>query len=62
MFLKADTLIIIPRAGYRMEDRHYVEALQWLSYIGQTTNNITHAGNGKEVHLQVVPNVKVDGY
>jgi len=45
-----------------MGDRQSVEALQWLSYIGRTRNNVTHAGNGKEVHLLGVPNVKVDGY
>jgi len=62
MFLKPDTVGIIPRAGYRMGDRQSVEALQWLAYIGPTRNNITHAGNGREIHLPRVPNVKVDGY
>jgi hypothetical protein len=62
MFLKPHTVGIIRRAGYRMGDRQSVEALQWLSYIGRTRNNVTHAGNGKEVHLPGVPNVKVDGY
>jgi hypothetical protein len=45
-----------------MGDRQSVEALQWLAYIGWTRNNVTHAGNGREVHLSGVPNVKVDGY
>ena len=45
-----------------MGDRQSVEALQWLSYIGQTRNNVTNAGNGSEVHLPGVPDVKVDGY
>jgi len=45
-----------------MGDRQSVEALKWLSYIGRTRNNITHAVNGREVHLPGVPNVKVDGY
>jgi len=62
MFLKPDTVGLIPRAGYRMGDRHSVEALQWLAYIGRTRNNITHSGNGREVHLAGVPNVKVDAY
>ena len=62
MFLKTDTVGIVLRAGYRMVDRQSVEALQWLVYIGRTRNNITHAGNGTEVHLPCVPNVKVDGY
>ena len=45
-----------------MGDRQSFEALQCLAYIGRTRNNITHAGNGREVHLPGVPNVKVDGY
>jgi hypothetical protein len=45
-----------------MGDLQSVEALQWLAYIGRTWNNITHADNGREVHLPGVPNVKVDGY
>ena len=62
MFLKSDSVGIIPRGGYRMGDRKSVEALQWLAYIGRTRNNVTHAGNGKEVHLARVPNVKFDVY
>ena len=45
-----------------MGDRQSVEALQWLAYIGQSRNNIVHAGNGREVHLNRIPNMKVDGY
>jgi len=45
-----------------MGDRQSVEALQWLAYIGLTRNNIVHIGNGREVHLDLVPHVKVDGY
>jgi len=61
MFLKPDSVGIIPRGGYRMGGRQSVEALQWLAYIGRT-RNISHAGNGREVRLAGVPNVKVDGY
>jgi len=45
-----------------MGDRPFFEALQWLAYIGRTRNNVTHAGNGREVHLPGVPNVKVEWY
>jgi hypothetical protein len=45
-----------------MGDRQSVEALQWLAYISRTRNNVTHAGNGREVRLDRVPNLKVDGY
>jgi G:T-mismatch repair DNA endonuclease (very short patch repair protein) len=45
-----------------MGHRQSVEALQWLAYIGRPRNNATHAGNGREVHLDRVLNLKVDGY
>jgi hypothetical protein len=61
MFLKHDTVGIIPR-GYRMGDRQLVEALQWLAYIGRSRDNIIHADKGREVYLDQVPHVKVDGY
>jgi hypothetical protein len=47
MFLKPDTVGIIPRAGYRMGDRQSLLGLPRLAYIGRTRNNITHAGNGR---------------
>ena len=62
MFLKPDTVGIIPRAGYRMGVRQSVEALQWLAYMVRTRKNITPAGNGMEFHLPRVNNVEVDGY
>ena len=45
-----------------MGDRQSVETIQWLAYIGRTRINITHASNGREVHLPRVRNVKLDGY
>ena len=56
MFLKSNSVGIIPRAGYRMGDRQSVEGLQWLAYMGRT-RNIIHTGNGRKVHLAGVPNV-----
>ena len=41
-----------------MGDRQSFEALRWLAYILQTRGYIIHAGNGREVHLPGVPNVK----
>jgi hypothetical protein len=61
MFLNPDSVGIIPRAGYRMGDKQSIEGLEWLAYIGRE-KNIIHAGNGREVYLAGVPNVKVDGY
>ena len=60
MFLKSDTVGIIPRAGYCMGDFQSLEGLQWLAYMGQT-RKIIHSGNGRKVHLAGEPNVKVDG-
>ena len=51
-----------PERGLPYGDRQSVEVLQWPAYIGGTRNNITNAGNGREVRLAGVPNVKVDGY
>ena len=62
MFLKPDTVSIIPRGGYRLGDRQSIEAFQWLAYIGQTRDDVIHAGIGREMHLPRVPNVKFDGY
>jgi len=61
MFLKPDFVGIIPRGGYNMRDRQSVEAIQRLAYFGRTRNKVIHAGNGREVRLAGVPNVKVDG-
>ena len=62
MFLKPDTVVIIPRAGYQMGDRQFVDALQCQAYIGRTRNNVTHAGKGRAFHLPEVPNMKFDVY
>jgi len=62
MFLQPDSEGTIPRVGYRMGDQHYVEALQWLTYICRRRHNVSHVGNGREVRLAKVPNVKIDGY
>jgi hypothetical protein len=44
-----------------MGDRQSVEALQWLTYMGLSRNN-TNIGNGREVHLDGVTNLKFEGY
>jgi len=62
MFPKYDAVTIIPRGDYRIGDRQCVEAIQWPSYIDLTRNNVSVAGNWRQVHLVSVPNVKDDGY
>ena len=42
-----------------MGDRESVLTLQWLAYIGQTRDDLIRAGNGREVHAPVLPNVNV---
>jgi hypothetical protein len=60
MFLKPDTRYY-PESGVSHEDKQSIKGLKWLAYIGRN-KNIIHAGNGREVHLAGVPNVKVGGY
>ena len=57
IFLKPDSVCIIPRGGYRKGDCQTVEALQWLTYICRTRDISFHAGNGREVRLAGVANV-----
>ena len=45
-----------------MDDRKSIDAIQWLAYIGQTRDDVIDAGNGREVHLPRVPNVKFVGH
>jgi len=61
MFLKPDSVGIIPRWGYRMGARLSVVTFQMPAYISRT-RNISNAGNGRGVPLAGVPNVKFDGY
>jgi hypothetical protein len=61
LFLKPDTVGIIARAGYRMDNRQSTEVLQWLAYMGRT-RKIIYAVNGRVIHLPVILNVKFDGY
>jgi len=45
-----------------MGDRQSVEAIFWLAFVGLRSNDVTHAGNGREVLLAGVHNWEVDGY
>jgi len=45
MFLKPDTVGIVPRGGYHMGDRQSVGAFQWIAYISQTRDDVIHTGN-----------------
>ena len=56
-----ETYINPPQVGFHLGDRQSFEALEWLAYIGRLRSNVTHACNGREVHLARLPNLKVDG-
>ena len=64
IFLKEDTIAIIPPQGYHPNDKYSIIALQWLELIKHETGaNIKHARNGGEQRLPVGPHpVKVDGW
>jgi len=51
-----------PEKGLPYVASQSVEALKWLAYIGRPRNIVSHAGNGREVRLTGVPNVKFSGY
>ena len=57
IFLKPVTVGNIPRGGTEWETASVLK----LEYIGRKRNNITDAGNGREVLMPVVLNVKIDG-
>ncbi|KAK3917051.1 DNA polymerase [Frankliniella fusca] len=63
-FMRPHTMGIIPRPGfYRGLDTCSLKALRWLEYENSLLNqseNISHAGNGREVRL--LGKYKVDGY
>ena len=61
-FLKPDSVGNIPRCLYRLGDRQSVKALQFFAYIERTRNNVSHAGNLKEVRLAWVINMKDLGF
>ncbi|XP_055380657.1 uncharacterized protein LOC129611502 [Condylostylus longicornis] len=59
-FLKAETIGLIPKNGYRFTDIQSKIALQWLIWEeDQRKINIQHAGKQKEA---IINNLKVDGF
>jgi hypothetical protein len=51
MFLKPDTVGIMPRAGYRMGDKQSIEGLKWLAYIGRDKTLFMPVMGGKFIWL-----------
>ena len=65
LFLKPDTVGLIPSNGYRPNDVQSLEAIRWLMYLNETEPRaqgsvIRHARNGGEARLPGIG--KVDGY
>jgi hypothetical protein len=58
--LRPDTIGIIPIQGYRQEEKHSINAMQWIKYLSTTEGVcMQHARNGGE--KEIVP-YTVDGY
>ncbi|KAK9674903.1 hypothetical protein QE152_g40773 [Popillia japonica] len=59
-FLKAATIGIIPKGGYRWRDNQSIMAIQWLVWEEKQRGiNIQHAAKGQEA---VICGVKADGF
>lgn len=60
-YLIPQSIGIIPRGGYRMNDNQSVIALKWLNWVSFNKNiQIQHAGNARE--RVVLGGFKVDGF
>jgi len=59
LFMKENTIGIIPYNGYNHNDKQSAIGLKWIKWIAETERiQIRHAKNGGEVHIG---NYKVDG-
>ena len=60
-YLKANTVGVIPRGGYRLADNQSVKALHWLSWMEKVLDRrIQFSARGCELGL--LENIKVDGF
>jgi hypothetical protein len=63
LFLKPDTIGLIPKGGYSGNINYSKKAIMWLIYKQQTDNcKILHGRNGREDRLPELPRLSVDGY
>lgn len=63
LFLKKNSIGLIPSDGYNPQDNQSLEAIRWLTYMNETDQvhrGIQHARNGGEIRLPDIG--KVDGY
>src|SRR5215468_416837 len=63
LFLKPDTIGLIPPGGYTGNVNYSRKAVMWLIYREKLDNcKISHARNGREFRLPEHPHFSVDGY
>jgi hypothetical protein len=63
LFLKPDTIGMIPRGWYIGNKNYSRKAMRWLVYSEQADGcNIRHGRNGREYRLPDLYNFSVDGF
>jgi hypothetical protein len=63
LFLKLDTIGVIPTGGYTSNVNYSKKAMMWLVYREHTDGcHIRHARNGLEFILPELTNLSVDGF
>ena len=63
LFLKPDTIGLIPTGGYSGNVNHGKKAMMWLVYGEQLDScRIMHGRNGREFRLPKLPRLSVDGF
>ena len=63
LFLKPDTIGLIPTGGYSGNVNNSKKAMMWLVYREQLDGcRIMHDRNGREFRLPTLPRLSVDGF
>jgi hypothetical protein len=59
MFMKPQSIGVVPSGGYRKNDKHSLIAIKWMKWLTEKESiSIQHAENGKEIRIG---RWKVDG-
>jgi len=63
LFLKSDTIWLIPKGVYTRNNKYSKKAMMLLLHMKQMDGvRIMHARNGREYKLTELPHFNVDGY
>jgi len=63
LFLKPDTIFLIPSGGYSCTNRYSKKALLWLLHMEEAEGvKIMHCRNGREYKPPELPRISVDRY